>query len=77
MPPINLLIKPSSSLCNMRCKYCFYADVTKNREVDNYGMMSGETLETMVKMALRYADDHCGFVFRGEPTLVGLDFTAA
>lgn len=75
MPPINLLIKPSSSLCNMRCKYCFYADVTKNREVDNYGMMSGETLETMVKMALCYADDHCGFVFQGgEPTLVGLDF---
>lgn len=25
MPYINLLIKPASSLCNMRCRYCFYA----------------------------------------------------
>lgn len=25
MPYINLLIKPASSLCNMQCRYCFYA----------------------------------------------------
>ena len=32
MPYINLLIKPASSLCNMRCRYCFYADEAANRE---------------------------------------------
>ena len=31
MPYINLLIKPASSLCNMRCRYCFYADEAANR----------------------------------------------
>ncbi len=26
MPPIQLLIKPASGSCNLRCKYCFYYD---------------------------------------------------
>ena len=26
MPPISIMIKPASSTCNMRCKYCFYND---------------------------------------------------
>lgn len=33
MPYINLLIKPASSPCNMRCRYCFYADEAANREL--------------------------------------------
>jgi len=38
-------------------------------------MMSTETLETIVKNALLYADISCTFAFQGgEPTLVGLDF---
>lgn len=75
MPPINLLIKPASGMCNMRCKYCFYADVSSHRQVENYGMMSDSTLETIVKTALKYADGHCVFGFQGgEPTLSGLDF---
>lgn len=30
---IELLIKPASGNCNMKCTYCFYADTQKNREV--------------------------------------------
>lgn len=26
MQNLNFLIKPASSQCNMRCRYCFYAD---------------------------------------------------
>lgn len=75
MPPCNLLIKPASSLCNMRCRYCFYADVSSRREVQNRGVMSEETLEILVRAALRYASGSCGFNFQGgEPTLAGLDF---
>lgn len=75
MPPINLMIKPSSGLCNLRCKYCFYADVAENRSTANYGMMSGETIELLIKQALRYAEYNCNFAFQGgEPTLAGLDF---
>lgn len=29
MPPISVLIKPSSGMCNMKCDYCFYCDEMK------------------------------------------------
>ena len=75
MPPLNLLIKPASSLCNMRCKYCFYGDVSEMRSFESFGMMSEETLETLVKRAFEYADGQIGFAFQGgEPTLAGIDF---
>ena len=45
MEPINLLIKPASSLCNLRCKYCFYFDVAACREIKSYGIMKTELLE--------------------------------
>ena len=75
MHQIDMLIKPASGLCNMRCKYCFYADVTDNREVKSYGLMSAETQQTLIQKALSYADGYCNFAFQGgEPTLAGLDF---
>ena len=75
MPPLNLLMKPASGLCNMRCRYCFYADVQKNRSISSYGLMDLKTLEVLVEKALAYADDTCTFGFQGgEPTLVGLSF---
>ena len=75
MPPLNLLIKPASGRCNMRCRYCFYADETSHREVCDYGMMPEDVLEIMIKKALVYADGSCTFGFQGgEPTLRGLDF---
>ena len=75
MPPVNILIKPSSGNCNLRCRYCFYCDEMEKRETANYGFMSEETLEILVKRVLEFADGSCGFAFQGgEPTLVGLDF---
>lgn len=75
MPPCNILIKPASSSCNLNCKYCFYHDVTDNREIKNYGIMSLDTLETIVKKAFEYGEQFIGFAFQGgEPTLAGLDF---
>ncbi len=75
MQTLSLLIKPASGLCNLRCRYCFYADVADSRAVKNYGMMSEEILETLVAKALSEATDRCVFGFQGgEPTLAGLDF---
>lgn len=75
MPPLQLLIKPASGNCNLRCRYCFYTDEMEKRETANYGMMSEETLEVLVKRALEFAEVSCGFTFQGgEPTLAGLDF---
>ncbi len=75
MPPLNVLIKPASSACNLQCKYCFYDDVAAHRTAPNRGMMADETLETLVKKAFEYGEGAIGFAFQGgEPTLAGLDF---
>lgn len=75
MPPIQVMIKPASGNCNMRCKYCFYKDISEKRENPSYGMMSRETLCNIVKKVLLYAELECSFVFQGgEPTLVGIGF---
>ena len=75
MPPLQLLIKPSSGNCNMRCRYCFYYDEMSNRQTASYGFMSRETLENLVKKSMEYAEGSCDFAFQGgEPTLSGLGF---
>jgi uncharacterized protein len=75
MPPISLLIKPASSNCNLRCKYCFYHSIAENRTTASYGTMSLETMENLIKKALLYADNFCTFAFQGgEPTIAGLEF---
>ena len=43
MRNLNLLIKPASSSCNLRYKYCFYYDVADNRQIENYGIMNDIT----------------------------------
>ena len=75
MPPLSLLIKPASGLCNLRCRYCFYHDVAENREVDSYGIMSEKTLENVLEKALAASEDEITIAYQGgEPTLAGLDF---
>lgn len=75
MPAINFLIKPASSNCNLRCKYCFYSSIAENRETASYGIMKEDILENVVKKGLEYADYYCGFAFQGgEPTIAGLEF---
>lgn len=75
MPPLSLLIKPASSNCNLRCKYCFYNSIAENRETSSYGIMRLETLELIIKKAFEYTDSNCTFAFQGgEPTLAGLVF---
>ena len=75
MPPVSMLIKPASSSCNMRCRYCFYADVASHRELRNAGIMNEQTHENMVRRAMEYAEGSVSFAFQGgEPSLAGLDF---
>ncbi len=72
---MNLLIKPASGSCNLRCRYCFYADEMTHRETANLGMMSPRTAENTVKFALDNSVVSCSFMFQGgEPTLRGLEF---
>jgi uncharacterized protein len=75
VPPISVLIKSASSKCNLNCEYCFYHDVANNRTVADFGFMSLETIEVIIKKVLRFASGYATFAFQGgEPTLCGLDF---
>ena len=77
MKQLSVLIKPASSLCNMRCFYCFYADVAENRALPSYGLMSEETARGIL-LSLRKdlkAGDELTIAFQGgEPTLAGPGF---
>lgn len=75
MPPVNILIKPASSACNMACTYCFYRDVAENRTSAFNGMLTLERMECVIQAGMEYAEHVCSFAFQGgEPTLAGLDF---
>lgn len=75
MPPLSLMIKPVSGLCNMRCTYCFYCDEMQRRQTAAFAPMTGETLENLVRRAFAYADGSVTLAFQGgEPTLAGADF---
>ncbi|EBX1351674.1 anaerobic sulfatase maturase [Salmonella enterica subsp. enterica serovar Okatie] len=67
----NTVAKPSGSLCNLSCKYCFYLDKPRGQRV-----MSDDVLETYIR---RVIDDtpssEVSFCWQGgEPTLCGLSF---
>ncbi len=75
MPAISLLIKPASGLCDLRCKYCFYADVADHRDVKHYGIMKEDTVDQLIARAFEYSDTVVTFAFQGgEPTLAGFDY---
>lgn len=74
---ISLLIKPASSLCNMRCKYCFYHDVATHRQTPSYGVMSEATAAQLLNRVWDAVSDNAQihFAFQGgEPTLAGISF---
>ena len=64
--PIHLLIKPASGNCNLRCAYCFYADITEKRETPSFGMMSEETLEAVGFYATAPDTEYEVYVFDGD-----------
>ncbi len=77
MRQMTALVKPASSLCNLKCSYCFYCDEANLRQKNSNSKMSLETAENLIKKMF----DFCGtnsaltFMFQGgEPLLAGLDF---
>lgn len=77
MRAVTFLVKPASGLCQMRCRYCFYEDVTENRAEKSMGLMDAATARQLIRMGFDYAGPggSVHFLFQGgEPTLAGLDF---
>ncbi|WP_086348272.1 radical SAM/SPASM domain-containing protein [Candidatus Enterococcus clewellii] len=77
MKHLSVLIKPASALCNIRCSYCFYADVSSMREVRSFGRMLPETAEQMLASIYKELEDgdQLTLAFQGgEPTIAGLAY---
>ena len=77
MRDLQIMLKPASSLCNLRCDYCFYEAVAQNRSIPSYGIMTPETVQAVLVHIFCDLDpgDRITFAFQGgEPTLAGLDF---
>lgn len=74
--PVSIMLKPSSSLCNLRCEYCFYSSLASERAEYSKGMMSENTAVNIIKSVLEFADgSDVFFTFQGgEPLLSGLKF---
>lgn len=75
---ITILIKPASSLCNLRCRYCFYTDVSEHRDMPSTGIMHETTIEVLaerIEQALGPKGGLANISFQGgEPTVAGLSF---
>lgn len=75
MPALSILMKPSSSLCNMSCDYCFYCDEAEKRTQSSYGFMSEQTLKNIIRKTMLRSEYMISYAYQGgEPTLRGLDF---
>ena len=64
-------------MCDMRCGYCFYSDISNSREIPFVGFMSNDTAAAIIKNIYQSLSpgDTINFGFQGgEPCLRGLDF---
>jgi uncharacterized protein len=75
MKPFQLLIKPISFNCNLRCTYCFYLRVKDLYPETERPQMTEKVLDTIISqfMGYRFKESIIGWQ-GGEPTLAGLDF---
>ena len=72
MHPFQLMSKPTGSICNLDCSYCFYLEKPHSNQI----RMSDEVLEHYVRDYLQHSpQQHVTFLWQGgEPTLAGLEF---
>lgn len=77
MKNISVMIKPASAACNLRCRYCFYADISENRTVSVNSVMNEDTTELIIKRLAEALSEEglANISFQGgEPVLAGLDY---
>ncbi|VTP15725.1 Anaerobic sulfatase-maturating enzyme [Phytobacter ursingii] len=72
-----IMVKPTGSVCNLDCQYCFYLEKEKlYPERNNNFRMSESTLERFIAQHIAAQDvDEVIFAWQGgEPTLMGIAF---
>ncbi len=73
----HVMAKPTGSVCNIDCTYCFYLEKEAlYPERNKNWRMTDETLETYIQQHIAaQRGDHVLFAWQGgEPTMMGLDF---
>ena len=56
MRQLQLLVKPASGFCNMRCQHRFYRDGQENRICPDNSMMSQDTAEALIRQCFAEID---------------------
>ena len=78
MKYFSVLIKPASSFCNLQCKYCFYRDVSAQRDIKDYGVMSFATTYALITKTFKQFENQVAtitFAWQGgEPTCAGIEY---
>lgn len=72
-----MMIKPASASCNLRCRYCFYADISENRMTATNGIMSDATADLITASIneVLQGEGIANISFQGgEPALAGLGY---
>jgi uncharacterized protein len=70
-----VLAKPAGSLCNLRCRYCYYLEKSLNPQGAATRMPDGLLEEYIVQHLAASPDEIIRFSWHGgEPTVLGLDF---
>lgn len=74
--PISVMIKPASSMCNLKCEYCFYSSLASERKEYSKGFMNLQTAENVIMSAFECTKGtEVIFTFQGgEPMLAGIEF---
>jgi uncharacterized protein len=74
-PAFHLLVKPTGSICNLNCRYCFFLSKEKLYPGSRF-RMTDEVLEAYVRQYIEAQQvPEATIAWQGgEPTLMGLDF---
>ena len=75
MKQISVMMKPASAMCGLRCRYCFYDELARNRNQSSCGIMDEECADRLIQTLAEgtRAGDQLTLAFQGgEPMLAGL-----
>ena len=74
--PFVIMVKPVSSLCNLRCSYCYYLETARENNILSGTGMTEEILERVISQYIKSSPGPVvSFTWHGgEPVLAGLDF---
>ena len=71
----SVLLKPSSSRCNLNCTYCFYLKKQEIYPWTDHPTLSLKTFETFLRQYIPLSSPYLTFLWQGgEPTMMGLSF---